>query len=104
VRILHWLEISNFKSYRSSGRMPLEGQVRRFGGFASVALRKLVILDAAGCLNDLSLPPGNRLEPLRSAPLSFLRAQLGLLAVDAVQPRPPLGLRQLGNALAQIQP
>jgi hypothetical protein len=33
--------------------MPLEGQVRRFGGFASVALRKLDILDAAGCLNDL---------------------------------------------------
>jgi predicted ATPase len=24
VRILHWLEISNFKSYRSSGRIPLE--------------------------------------------------------------------------------
>jgi hypothetical protein len=45
VRILHWLEISNFKIYRSSGRMPLEGQVRRFGGFARVALRKLAILD-----------------------------------------------------------
>ena len=24
MRILHWLEISNFKSYRSSGRIPLE--------------------------------------------------------------------------------
>jgi ABC-type branched-subunit amino acid transport system ATPase component len=24
VRILHWLEINNFKSYRSSGRIPLE--------------------------------------------------------------------------------
>jgi len=24
VRILHWLEISNFKGYRSSGRIPLE--------------------------------------------------------------------------------
>jgi len=47
VRILHWLEISNFKSYRSSGRMPLEGQVRRFGGFARVALRKLAILDGS---------------------------------------------------------
>jgi plasmid maintenance system killer protein len=66
VRILHWLEISNFKSFRSFGLMPLEGQVSRFGGFASVALRKLAILDAAGCLNDLSIPPGNRLEPLRS--------------------------------------
>ncbi|MFM8675185.1 MAG: type II toxin-antitoxin system RelE/ParE family toxin [Vulcanococcus sp.] len=27
--------------------------------------RKLAILDAAGCLNDLQIPPGNRLEPLR---------------------------------------
>ena len=25
----------------------------------------LAILDAAGCLNDLQIPPGNRLEPLR---------------------------------------
>lgn len=30
-----------------------------------MAFRKLAILDAAGCLNDLQIPPGNRLEPLR---------------------------------------
>jgi toxin HigB-1 len=30
-----------------------------------VAFRKLAILDAAGCLNDLQIPPGNHLEPLR---------------------------------------
>lgn len=41
------------------------GPVRRFGGFARVAIRKLAILDAAGCLNDLMIPPGNRLEALR---------------------------------------
>lgn len=29
-----------------------------------VALRKLVALDAAKVLKDLSIPPGNRLEPL----------------------------------------
>ena len=40
-------------------------QVRRFGSFARVAFRKLIILDAAGCLNDLLIPPGNRLEHLR---------------------------------------
>jgi proteic killer suppression protein len=28
------------------------------------ALRKLLILDAAGALNDLKVPPGNRLERL----------------------------------------
>ncbi|APD47817.1 type II toxin-antitoxin system RelE/ParE family toxin [Synechococcus sp. CS-602] len=44
--------------------------VRRFGSIARVAfrklsLRKLAILDAAAGLNDLQIPPGNRLEPLR---------------------------------------
>jgi proteic killer suppression protein len=47
-------------------RALFEGKpVLRFGSFARVAFRKLVILDAAGCLNDLQIPPGNRLEPLR---------------------------------------
>ncbi len=30
-----------------------------------VALRKLLMLDAATTLEDLKVPPGNRLEPLR---------------------------------------
>jgi proteic killer suppression protein len=30
-----------------------------------VALRKLLILDAAGSLQDLAVPPGNRLEKLK---------------------------------------
>ena len=30
-----------------------------------VALRKLVIIDAADSLADLRVPPGNRLEPLK---------------------------------------
>ncbi len=47
-------------------RALFEGKpVRRFGSFARVAFRKLAILDAARCLNDLLIPPGNRLEPLR---------------------------------------
>lgn len=29
-----------------------------------IALRKLMMLDNAKCLNDLRVPPGNRLEPL----------------------------------------
>ena len=28
------------------------------------ALRKLIMIDNAQCLNDLKVPPGNRLEPL----------------------------------------
>ena len=38
---------------------------RRFGSFARVAFSRLAILDAAACLNDLQVPPGNRLEPFR---------------------------------------
>ena len=30
-----------------------------------VALRKLIMIDNAGCLEDLRVPPGNRLEPLQ---------------------------------------
>ena len=49
-----------------STRALSEGKpVRRFGSFPRVAFRKLAILDAAGSLNDLQIPPGNRLEPLR---------------------------------------
>jgi toxin HigB-1 len=42
--------------------------VRRFGvGIQRVALRKLRQLDAAMALEDLRVPPGNRLEKLRGA-------------------------------------
>lgn len=37
---------------------------RRWAGIARVALRKLQMLEAAGSINDLRLPPGNRLEQL----------------------------------------
>ena len=42
---------------RRSRRLP--------AGLQRVALRKLVLLDAAESLGDLRIPPGNRLEPLR---------------------------------------
>lgn len=29
-----------------------------------IALRKLILIDKAGCLEDLKVPPGNRLERL----------------------------------------
>jgi len=38
---------------------------RRFAAIASVARRKLRQLEIAGRLNDLRVPPGNRLEALK---------------------------------------
>jgi len=38
---------------------------RRFSQIARVALRKLIAVDAAEQVQDLSVPPGNRLEPLK---------------------------------------
>ena len=41
-----------------------DGSNRRFSNIAAVALRKLDYLNAAGALNDLRAPPGNRSEAL----------------------------------------
>ncbi len=41
-------------------------QVRKLGhGIQRAALRKLLILDAAETVDDLRVPPGNRLEKLK---------------------------------------
>ena len=41
-------------------------RVRRFANIASVARRKLRQLQIAGRLDDLRVPPGNRLEALKA--------------------------------------
>jgi toxin HigB-1 len=41
-----------------------EGKSRRWSSIASVAGRKLDMIHAAAALNDLRVPPGNRLEAL----------------------------------------
>ncbi len=40
-------------------------RIRRFVSIETVAMRKLAMLNRAGTLEDLRMPPGNRLEPLR---------------------------------------
>jgi len=45
---------------------------RRFAAIARVALRKLVQMNRAGALSDLSVPPGNRLEALHGDRQGFL--------------------------------
>lgn len=60
--------LSMIKSLRDRDAERLFGRqpVRKLGtGVQRMALRKLRILDAAMSLNDLRVPPGNRLERLR---------------------------------------
>ncbi len=40
-------------------------RVRKFVSIEAVAMRKLAMLNRAGRLEDLRVPPGNRLEALR---------------------------------------
>jgi len=42
-----------------------EEKNRRFAAIARVALRKLIQMNRASRLEDLAVPPGNRLEALR---------------------------------------
>lgn len=44
------------------GRNPIPA---KFRSFANVAMRKLDMLDAAASLDDLRIPPANRLEALK---------------------------------------
>ena len=55
------------KSFKCADTKALAGgdRVRRFANIADVARRKLRQLEIAGRLEDLRVPPGNRLEKLR---------------------------------------
>ena len=54
------------RSFRDRATRELfeSGRSRRFGLIAGIARRKLDMLDAATTLQDLRMPPGNRLEAL----------------------------------------
>ena len=55
------------KSFRCAETEALAGgdRVKRFANIAAVARRKLRQLEIAGRLDDLRVPPGNRLETLK---------------------------------------
>lgn len=56
--------IVNFKSKET--KLIFDGFVSRYypSDIQKAALRKLLLLDAATLVNDLQIPPGNRLEKL----------------------------------------
>jgi proteic killer suppression protein len=55
------------KSFKSADTESLfkGARVKRFVNAESVAMRKLAMLNRAGRLDDLRVPPGNRLEALK---------------------------------------
>jgi proteic killer suppression protein len=56
--------IVSFKDV-STERLARGNRVKRFANIEAVARRKLRQLEIAGVLDDLRVPPGNRLEALR---------------------------------------
>jgi proteic killer suppression protein len=64
VRRYHWPVIKSFKCADTQAITKGE-RVKRFANIAAAARRKLRQLEIAGRLNDLRVPPGNRLEILR---------------------------------------
>lgn len=52
-------------SDRDTGELFRTEANRRFHSIARVALRKLIQMNQAGKLDDLMVPPGNRLEALK---------------------------------------
>ena len=50
---------------RDTERLSAGQRVRRFASFESIARRKLRQLEVAGRLDDLKVPPRNRLEALK---------------------------------------
>lgn len=50
---------------RDTEKLFRQQRVRRFGGIERAAHRKLLLIDSAPRLEDLKVPPGNRLEALK---------------------------------------
>jgi proteic killer suppression protein len=59
----YWVMIKGFRC-KETKRVFQRQRSREFSAIQKIALRKLLVLDAAGSLADLRIPPSNRLEKL----------------------------------------
>jgi len=61
--------IGMIKSFACQDTEAMYGGARiaKFVNIETVAMRKLAMLNRAGCLNDLRIPPNNRLEALKGS-------------------------------------
>ena len=59
-----WGVIQSFKD-KDAEELWIKRSAPKLGGIQAVALRKLTMLNAAADLNDLRIPPANRLEKLK---------------------------------------
>ncbi len=50
---------------KDTGRLFDGKRIRRWQAMETIAMRKLAMLHRAARLDDLRIPPGNRLEPLK---------------------------------------
>lgn len=50
---------------KATGKLANRERVRKFAAIERAALRKLEMIKAANALDDLRVPPGNRLEALK---------------------------------------
>lgn len=61
---------------RDTRRLAEGFRVRRFQAFEMIARRKLRQLEIANCIDDLRIPPGNRLEQLKGDRIGFFSIRI----------------------------
>jgi len=70
-----------------------DSRVRRFSGFESAARRKLLLLHAVSRLEDLRIPPGNRLEALKGERHGQWSIRINGASASSGATRPPSMLK-----------
>jgi toxin HigB-1 len=76
--------IRGFKYKETEKIFRTEGS-KRFPSLGEIALRKLLLLEGAGRVEDLRVPPGNKLEKLYSNTFAIYRVQTNVETVADIE-------------------